>query len=186
MGKLIFSVLASLDGYVADRHGRFDWAKPDDEVHAFVNDLERPVGTYLYGRGMYDVMVAWEALDPAGKPVIREYQEIWKDADKIVFSKTLDSVSSTRTRLEREFDPGAVRELKTHSERDLSVGGPNLAAHAIRSGLVDEYRLLLAPVIVGEGKRMLPGDVRVDLELLDERRFRSGFVFLGYKTRDQR
>jgi dihydrofolate reductase len=186
MGKLIYSALASLDGYVADTQGRFDWAEPDEEVHAFVNDLERPVGTYLYGRAMYEVMVAWEALDPAGKPVIEEYQEIWKDADKVVFSRTLDSVTSARTRLEPEFDPEAVREMKRHSDRDVSVGGPNLAAEAIRAGLVDEYHLFLAPVIVGGGKRMFPDDDRVDLALLDERRFGSGFVYLGYKTRDQR
>ena len=184
MARLIYLTLASLDGYIADDDGKFDWVEPDDEVHSFVNDLARPVGTYLYGRRMYDVMIAWETLDPVGEPpAIQDFAEIWRAADKIVFSRTLDSVSSTRTRLERELDPEVVRRLKGEADRDLAVAGPDLAGQAIKAGLVDEYQLLLAPVIVGGGKRMLPQDVRIDLELFDERRFDSGFVFLGYRAR---
>ena len=184
MARLIYLTLASLDGYIADDDGKFDWAQPDEEVHAFVNDLARPVGTYLYGRRMYEVMIAWETLDLLGEPaVIQDFAEIWRAADKIVFSRTLDSVSSATTRLEREFDPEVVRRLKDEAGRDLAVAGPDLAGQAIKAGLVDEYQLLLAPVIVGGGKRMLPEDVRVDLELFDERRFDSGFVFLGYRAR---
>ncbi len=184
MARLIYLTLASLDGYIADDDGKFDWAAPDEEVHAFVNDLTRPVGTHLYGRSMYEVMIAWETLDLAGEPpVIQDFAEIWRAADKIVFSRTLDSVSSARTRLEREFDPQVVRRLKGKADHDLAVAGPDLAGQAINAGLVDEYHLFLAPVIVGGGKRMLPEDVRVDLELFDERRFDSGFVFLGYRAR---
>jgi dihydrofolate reductase len=153
-------------------------------VHAFVNDLERSVGTYLYGRGMYEVMIAWETLELAGEPPpIQDYAGIWRAADKIVFSRTLESVSSARTRLEREFDPEAVRRLKGEAGHDLAVAGPDLAGQAMKAGLVDDYHLILAPVVVGGGKRMLPDDVHVDLELVDERRFRSGFVFLRYTAR---
>ena len=184
MAKLIYSALASLDGYVADTDGTWGWAKPDEEVHAFVNDLERPVGTHLYGRGMYEVLVAWETMDLANQPpVIQDYAEIWRAADKVVFSRTLDSVSSARTRLEREFDPEAVRRLKEEAGQDLAIGGPQLAAQAIAAGLVDEYHFFLAPAIVGGGKQMLPDDVRLDLRLRDERRFDSGFVFLRYTAR---
>jgi dihydrofolate reductase len=184
MAKLIYSALASLDGYVADTDGKWDWAVPDEEVHAFVNELARPVGTFLFGRRMYEVLVAWETLDLAGEPpAIRDFAEIWRAADKIVFSRTLDSVSSARTRLEREFDPEAVRRLKEEAGHDLAIGGPRLAGQAIAAGLVDEYQFFLAPAIVGGGKRMLPDDVRLDLELLDERRFASGFVFLRYSSR---
>jgi dihydrofolate reductase len=184
MAKLIYLILASLDGYVADKDSKFDWAEPDEEVHAFVNDLARPVGTHLYGRGMYEVMTAWETLDLADEPpVMKDYAEIWRAADKIVFSRTLESVSSAKTRLEREFDSAAIRRLKEQAGRDLAVAGPGLAAEAIKAGLVDELQLFLAPVIVGGGKRALPDDVRVDLELLDERRFGSGFVFVRYRAR---
>lgn len=184
MGKLIYSALASLDGYVADTHGQWGWAEPDEEVHAFVNDLERPVGTYLYGRGMYEVMIAWETWDLEGQPpVIQDFAEIWRAADKIVFSRTLDSVSSARTRLEREFDLEAVRRLKETADHDLAVAGPDLAGQAMKAGLVDEYHLFLAPAIVGGGKQMLPDDLRVDLELLHERGFDSGFVFVSYAAR---
>ena len=149
-----------------------------------MNDLARPVGTHLYGRRMYEVMIAWETLDLAGEPpVIQDFAEIWRAADKIVFSRTLDSVSSTRTRLEREFDPEVVRRLKEEAGHDLAVAGPDLAGQAIKAGLVDEYQLFLAPVVVGGGKQMLPEDVRVELELFDERRFDNGFVFLGYRAR---
>ena len=184
MGKLIYSALASLDGYVADTDGKWGWAEPDEEVHAFVNDIGRPVGTYLYGRGMYEVMIAWETWDLEGQPsVIQDFAEIWRAADKIVFSRTLDSVSSARTRLEREFDPEAVRRLKEKAGHDLAVAGPDLAGQAIKAGLVDEYHLVLAPAIVGGGKQVLPDDVRLDLELRDERRFESGFVYLSYTAR---
>jgi dihydrofolate reductase len=183
MGKLIYLTLASLDGYVADKQGKFDWAEPDEEVHAFVNDLARPVGTYLYGRDMYEVMIAWETLDVADQPpVIQDFTEIWRAADKIVFSRTLESVSSARTRLEREFDPDAIRRLKEQAEHDVAVAGPGLAGEAIKAGLVDEYQLFLAPVIVGGGKQALPDDVRLDLELLDERWFDSGMVYVRYSA----
>jgi dihydrofolate reductase len=183
MGKLIYLTLASLDGYVADKDGKFDWAEPDEEVHAFVNDLARPVGTYLYGREMYEVMIAWETLDLADQPpFIRDFAEIWRAAEKIVFSRTLESVSSARTRMEREFDPDAIRELKEQAPHDVAVAGPGLAGEAIRAGLVDEYQLFLAPVIVGGGKRALPDDARIDLELLDERRFDSGVTYVRYSA----
>jgi dihydrofolate reductase len=185
MAKLIFAAIASLDGYVADEDGNFDWAAPDEEVHAFVNDLERSVGTYLYGRRMYDVMAFWETAHTLAdeSPVFKDFTEIWQAADKIVFSKTLESVSTSKTRLEREFDPAAIRELKASEGRDISVGGPELAAVAIKAGLVDECHLFLTPIIVGGGNPALPNDVRVELELLDERRFGNGVVHLHYRTR---
>jgi len=182
MGKLIYSALASLDGYVADEDGRFDWAEPDEEVHTFLNDLERPVGTYLYGRRMYEVLVAWETITDQ-TPHIRDFAEIWRAADKVVYSRTLAAPSSARTRIERDFDPEAVRQMKAAAERDLTVGGPNLAAHAFKAGLVDECHLFLAPIVVGGGNQALPDHVRVRLELLDERRFGNGMVFLHYRTR---
>jgi dihydrofolate reductase len=184
MAKLIYSALTSLDGYVADEDGNFDWAKPSEEVHVFVNDLERPVGTHLYGRRMYEVMAYWETADIADQPpCIRDYAEIWKAAEKIVYSRTLAEVSSAGTRIEREFDIDAVRQLKVTADRDISVGGPDLAAQAIKAGLVDELHLFLAPVLIGGGKRSLPDDVRLELELLDERRFANGVVHLHHRTR---
>ena len=184
MAKLIYSALTSLDGYVADEQGKFDWAEPDEEVHAFVNDLERPIGTYLYGRRMYETMVYWDSIALDGQPpAIQDYTQIWQAADKVVFSKTLETVSSARTRMEREFDPEAVRRMKAEAERDLSVGGPHLAAEAIRAGLVDEFQLFLNPVVVGGGNQALPDDVRVQLELLDVRRFENGVVYLRYGVR---
>jgi dihydrofolate reductase len=182
VAKLIYSAIASLDGYVEDARGKFDWAVPDEEVHAFVNELERQVGTYLYGRGMYETMVAWETVS-ANAPVIREFAEIWRDADKVVYSRTLSGVSSARTRLERAFDAEAVRLLKARADRDLSVGGSGLAAQAIKAGLVDEYHLFVNPVVVGGGKVWLPGGVRLDLELVGERRFGGGVVHLHYAAR---
>ena len=185
MAKLIYSAIASLDGYVADEQGKFDWAVPDDEVHAFVNDLERPVGTYLYGRRMYQVMAGWETAHALGdqRPVMQDYAEIWQAADKIVYSRTLKTVSSARTRLEPEFDPEAVRQLKALADRDISVGGPDLAAQAFKAGLVDECHLFLAPILVGGGKQSLPDGVRLKLELLDVHRFGNGMVHLHYRTR---
>ena len=183
MARLIYSALASLDGFVADQDGRFDWAEPDEEVHAFVNDLERPLGTHLYGRRMYEVLVVWETLDLADQPpVIRDYAELWRDADKIVYSRTLTSVSSERTRLEPEFDADAVRRLKASADRDLGIGGPGLAATALAAGLVDEVHLLLSPHVVGGGKRVFPDGVHLPLELLDERRFGNGTVHLHYRV----
>jgi dihydrofolate reductase len=183
MAKLIYSSIASLDGYVADEQGNFDWAAPDEELHWFVNDLERPIGTYLYGRRMYEVMVAWEHAETFAteSPVMQEFERIWQAADKVVYSKTLDAPASARTRIERDFDPQAVRALKEQSTRDLSIGGPGLAAHAIRAGLVDEWQLFLTPITVGGGTRALPDGARVKLELLGERRFGSGVVYLHYR-----
>jgi dihydrofolate reductase len=186
MAKLIYSALTSLDGYVADEDGNFDWAEPDEEVHTSINDLERQVGIYLYGRRMYEVLVAWETLDLADQPpFIREYAEIWRAADKIVYSTTLQAVSSAKTRVERAFDPEAVRQMKASSGGNLSVGGPHLAARAIEASLVDEFHLFLAPIAVGGGTRALPDDVRVKLELLDERRFGNGVVHLHYRSRSE-
>src|SRR5438477_3322953 len=184
MAKLIYSAITSLDGFVADEDGNFDWAAPDEEVHAFVNDLERPVGTYLYGRRMYDVMAYWETAHtvPDQPPFVEDFAAIWQAADKIVYSRTLDTVSSARTRIEREFDPEAVRQLKARAVRDITVGGPDLAAQAIKAGLVDEYHLFVTPVVVGGGKKSLPDGVRMTLELLDERRFGNGVVYLHYRT----
>jgi len=185
VAKLIYSAITSLDGYVADEDGSFDWAAPDEEVHSFVNELERPVGTYLYGRRMYEVMAYWETADTLADqspPPERDFAEIWQAADKIVYSKTLEQPASARTRIEREFDPEAVRRQKTSAERDLSVGGPDLAAQAIKAGLVDELHLFVTPIIVGGGTPWLPDGVRVKLELLDERRFGSGVVYLQYRT----
>jgi dihydrofolate reductase len=184
MAKLIYSAITSLDGYVADVDGSFDWAQPSEEVHAFVNDLERSIGTYLYGRRMYEVMVAWETMDLAGQPaVMRDYAQIWRAADKIVISRTLQATSSGRTRIERDFDPEAVRQMKAQAVRDISVGGPTLAASAIKAGLVDDYHLYVTPVAVGGGNAAFPGGIRVKLELLDERRFANGVVHLHYRSR---
>jgi dihydrofolate reductase len=180
MGKLIYSAIASLDGYVNDAAGRFDWAAPDAEVHAFVNDQERPIGTYLYGRRMYETMAAWETMDDPA-PLMRDYAEIWRAADKVVVSRTLDHVTTPRTRLERALDPEAVRALKAAG--DVSVGGPNLAADALRAGLVDELHLFLNPVIVGGGTAALPDGLRADLELVGERRFANGVVHVHYVVR---
>jgi dihydrofolate reductase len=185
MAELIYSAITSLDGYVADEEGKFDWAEPDDEVHAFVNDLERPIGTNLYGRRMYEVMAYWETAHtvPDQPPEILDYAEIWRAADKVVYSTTLEEASTARTRIEREFDPDAVQRMKADAERDLSIGGPTLAAQAIAAGLVDELHLFVAPVVVGGGTRSLPDGVRWDLDLADERRFRNGVVYLRYRTR---
>ena len=184
MARLIYSAIASLDGYVADENGNFDWAAPDDEVHRFVNDLERQVGTYLYGRRMYEVMKFWETTPTvdAQSAVMKDYAEIWQAANKVVFSRSLGAVTTARTRLERDFDPEAVRQLKASAARDLSVGGPHLAAEAIHAGLVDEYHLFLHPIVVGGGNQALPDDMRIKLELVDERRFESGVVHLRYRS----
>lgn len=184
MARLIYSALTSLDGYIEDQEGNFDWAEPDEEVHTFINDLERSAGTYLFGRRMYGVMAVWETMHQnANLPAyILDYAQIWQAADKIVYSTTLNEVSTARTRIVREFDPEAVRQLKASLEKDLSVGGPTLAAQFFESGLVDECWLFLAPISVGGGKPALPQNFRLKLKLLDERRFGSGMVFLRYQT----
>lgn len=184
MADLIYGTICSLDGYVADEQGSFDWAAPSKEVHALVNDLQRPVGTMLLGRRMYEVLVAWETLDTSDEPeAIRDYARIWQAADKIVYSSTLEEASSARTSIERRFDPDAVRALKASAEQDLSIGGPQLAAHAIRAGLVDEYQLFVVPAVVGGGTRFFPDGVRLDLDLVDQRRFDDGTVHLRYRAR---
>ncbi len=184
IAKLIYSVITSLDGYTADAEGNFDWAVPDEEVHTFVNDLERPIGTYLYGRRMYEVMVGWEtAHTGADQPALmQDFAAIWQAADKIVYSTTLETISSARTRIEHDFDPEAIRQMKVSATRDISVGGPDLAAQAIKAGLVDECHLFVVPIVVGAGTQSLPNDVRLKLELLDERRFGNGMVHLHYRT----
>ncbi|MGH3141372.1 MAG: dihydrofolate reductase family protein [Gaiellales bacterium] len=181
MAILSYSAIASLDGYVADASGNFDWAAPDEEVHAFVNDLERPVGTYLYGRRMYETMAVWDTMALADEPdVMRDFAELWRAADKVVYSTTLADVSTDRTRLERVFDADAVREMKAGAARDIGVGGAGLAAAALRAGVVDELHLLITPVVVGGGTRSLPEDLRLELDLLDERRFGNGTIYLRY------
>ena len=184
MARLIYSAISSLDGYIEDKDGNFDWAAPDEEVHKFINDLERSAGTHLYGRRMYETLMVWET-DPSftvDSPLLIDFAEIWQAADKIVYSKTLETVPTRRTKLERSFDPTVIRQLKETVERDILIGGPELAAHAFQAGLIDEYQLFLTPVIVGGGKPALPANVRVELELLEERRFDSGVVFLRYQT----
>jgi dihydrofolate reductase len=184
MAKLLYVMNVSLDGYIADQDGNFDWGAPDEEYYAFVNDLERPVGTYLYGRRLYELMAVWET-DPAAaaqSPGTREFAQIWQAADKVVYSRTLQAAATTRTRVERDFDPQAVRHLKAAAERDFTVGGPDLGAQALTAGLVDEVQLFVWPVVVGGGKPFLPSRVRLQLELLDERRFGSGVVYLRYRT----
>ena len=184
MARLIYSAIGSLDGYVEDASGKFEWAAPDEEVHAFVNELERPIGTYLYGRRMYETMVLWETVDPDGDwpAVAREFAAIWQAAEKVVYSRTLAEPASARTRIERDFDPDTVRQLKATAARDISVGGPGLAAAALRAGLVDELELFLARVVVGGGLRALPSDLRLQLELVDQRGFPSGMVYLRYRA----
>jgi dihydrofolate reductase len=184
VAKLIYMAIPSLDGYVADEDGNFDWAKPDDEVHAFVNDLERPIGTHVYGRRLYEVMIGWETMHtlPDQTPLTLDFAAIWQAAEKVVYSRTLETVSSARTRIERDFDPEAIRRMKAEADRDISIGGPALAAEAIRAGLVDELHLFLNPIVVGGGTPSLPDGVRWELELLDERRFANGVVYLRYRT----
>jgi dihydrofolate reductase len=183
MAKLIYSAIASLDGYVEDPHGGFDWAEPDGEVHSFVNDLERPIGTYLYGRRLYETMLFWETAHtiPDQPSYIRDYTDIWQAADKVVFSKTLDSVSSAKTRIEQSFDPNGIRRLKAAAQRDLTIGGAELAGQAIKAGVVDELHLLVVPVVVGGGKRWLPDGVHLDLALAETQRFAGGVMFVSYR-----
>jgi dihydrofolate reductase len=185
MARLIYSALSSLDGYIEDKDGNFDWAAPDEELHKFINNLERTAGTHLYGRRMYETLMDWET-DPAlaaDSPITRDFAEIWQAADKIVYSRTLQAVPTRKTQLERNFDPEAIRQLKRTAEQDILIGGPELAAHAFRSGLIDECQLFLTPIIVGGGKPSLPDNIRLDLELLEERRFGNGVVFLRYQVK---
>jgi dihydrofolate reductase len=181
MGKLRYTAIASLDGYVADRQGNFDWAAPDEEVHAFVNDLERETGTYLYGRRIYEVMTYWETAPSGSSPVGDDYAQVWQSADKVVYSTTLEAVGTRRTRLERHFEPDVVRRWVAESDRDVSVGGADLAGQALAAGIVDEVGLFLTPVVVGSGTRALPDNVFTRLTLVDERRFAGGTVFLRYR-----
>jgi dihydrofolate reductase len=184
MAKLIYSAIMSLDGYIEDEDGTFDWAMPSEEMHTFINNLEQPVGTYLYGRRMYETMIGWET-DPTlaeHSPAMRDFAAIWQAADKIVYSRTLETTSTARTRIERDFDPNAVRQLKASAGHDIAVGGPDLANDAFRAGLVDELHLFVTPIVVGGGKQSLPNHVRLALELLEERRFGNGMVFLRYRT----
>ncbi len=186
MARLIFSAITSLDGYIEDARGNFDWAAPDEDVFALVNDLERSVGTHLFGRRMYETMVYWEAPPaPDGlSDIERDFATLWRSADKVVYSTSLAAVASARTRIERRFDAEVVRKMKTTSARDITVAGPDLAAQAFRAGLVDEIQLFLTPVVVGGGRPALPGDLRLRVELIDERRFDSGVVFLRYTVTD--
>ena len=185
MAKLIYTAITSLDGYIEDDDGSFDWAVPDAEVHAFVNDLEGPVGTHLYGRRMYETMAVWQTVgdEPEVPAAEADFAEVWRGLDKVVYSRTLDSVWTPRTRLEREFDADAVRRMKDAATRDISVSGPELAQHAFRAGLVDEIHIFVFPVVVGGGKPGLPRDIRLDLELLDEQRFGNGVVHMRYGMR---
>ena len=184
MAKLIYFMPTSLDGYIADEGGDYEWSVPDEEVFAFINDLERPIGTYIYGRKMYETMAVWETPDviPGLTPAMLDFARIWQAADKIVYSKSVETVSTRKTRLEREFDPQMIRTLMSQLQDDVTVGGPALAAQAIRAGLVDEYHLFVVPIILGGGKPVLPGDLRVRLDLLDERRFANGTVYLRYRA----
>jgi dihydrofolate reductase len=185
MSQLIYSAITSLDHYIEDPQGKFDWAAPDEEVHRFINKLERTAATYLYGRRMYETMMVWET-DPslaADSSLTRDFAEMWQAADKIVYSRTLESVSTRKTRLERTFDAGVIRRLKETAGSDILIGGPELAAAAFRAGLVDECQLFLIPILVGGGKQALPNNLRLELELLEERRFGNGTVYLRYRAK---
>ena len=184
MAKLIYTAMMSLDGYIADENGNFDWAEPDADVHSFINDLERPVGTYLYGRRMYETMAVWETQPAlaAQSDLMADFANVWQAADKIVYSTTLHVVSTANTRLERRFDPDSVRDMKTSATSDFTIGGPTLAAPAFNAGLVDECHLFMHPVLVGQGKPAFRSDARVQLELLEEHRFDNGVVYLRYRT----
>jgi dihydrofolate reductase len=183
MAKLIYMTIVSLDGYIEDAEGRIDWGVPDDEVFSFINDFERSVGTYLYGRRLFEAMVGWETADAVvgQSPLMLDFARIWQAAEKVVYSTTLATTSTARTRIERYFDPDAIRQMKTRAGRDITVGGPDLAGQAIHAGLVDECHIITAPIVLGGGKRFLPGHVRLQLELLDERRFGNGMVHLRYR-----
>ena len=185
VAKLIYTINTSLDGYFEDQSGGFDWGVPDEAVHAFINDLERPVGTYLYGRRMYEVMRVWQDLPLGGvPPYIRDYAQVWRAAEKIVYSRTLESAETPRTSLRREFEPDAVRALLAGSATDVSIGGPTIAARALSAGLLGECRVFVHPVVVGGGTRFLPDGPQWPLALLDQHSFDSGIVYLRYGLRD--
>ena len=185
MAKLVYAMITSLDGYAEAAEGGLGTGADDEEVHTYIGDLFRPIGTFLYGRRMYETMVFWETAhtEPNVPPHILQYARDWQAAEKVVYSTTLESVSSAKTRIERTFDPDALRRLKNEADHDLSVDGPNLAAQAIRAGLVDEYHLFMTTSVVGGGKRFFPDDVRLDLELVGERSFDSGLIHAHYRTR---
>jgi dihydrofolate reductase len=188
MAHLIYLTNTSLDGYTEDKDGKFDWTAPSEEYSRFITDLVRTARTLLYGRRMYETMRVWET-DPnlaAESPLRRDFAEIWQAANKIVYSRTLETISTRKTQLVQTFDPSAIRQLKAVDEHDILIGGPELAAHAFRAGLIDECRLFLIPILVGGGKSALPDNVRLELELLAERRFRNGTVYLRYRTRQGR
>lgn len=182
MAKMIYVAIASLDGYIEDESGKFDWAVPDEEVHAFINNLERSVGTYLYGRRMYETMIGWETDHSLAdqSPLMRDFVQIWRSANKIVYSKTLEAAVTTRTRIERGFDPKAIRQMITSADRDIAIGGPHLAQYAFKAGLVDECQLFIVPVLVGGGKQCFPSNVRLNLDLLNVHHFANGTVYLRY------
>jgi dihydrofolate reductase len=185
MAKLIYSSIASLDGYIVDEDGKFDWGMPDAEVHAAVNDVMRSIGTHLYGRRLYEVMAGWETMDLTDESdVARDFAQIWRAADKIVYSTTLSTVSTAHTRIEPRFVADDIAAFKAATDRDLLIGGADLAGQALAAGLVDDIQLFLCPVLVGGGTAALPRGVRMDLDLRDERRFASGFVGLTYRCRD--
>jgi dihydrofolate reductase len=188
MANLIYAAISSLDGYIEDMDGKFDWAEPDEEVHRYINDLERSASLHLYGRRLYETMMVWET-DPnlaAGSPIYQDFAEIWQAADKIVYSRTLADISTRKTRLERVFDPEAVRQLKAATGQDIIIGGAHLAASAFKAGLIDEVHLFLAPILIGGGKPALPSNIRLELKLLEERSFHNGMVHLRYQTRQGR
>ena len=188
MAHLIYTTNTSLDGYIEDMDGKFDWTDPSEEVFRFITNLVRATRTHLYGRRMYETMMVWET-DPnlaAESPLMRDFAEIWQAANKIVYSRTLETISTRKTQLEKTFDPEAIRQLKAAGEHDILIGGPELAAHAFRAGLIDECHLFLIPILVGGGKSALPDNVRLELELLEERRFSNGTVYLRYRTRQGR
>jgi dihydrofolate reductase len=187
MAKLIYTALMSLDGYIADKNGNFNWAEPDEEVHSYVNKLVRDEGAYLYGRRMYEVMAGWQTMPTHDQPpFIADFANIWRAADKVVYSTTLKTASTPRTHIEQHFEPEAVQRMKASAARDLAIGGPTLAAHAFKAGLVDVCHLFIAPIIVGDGNRAFPGDIRLELALQDERRFRNGTVYLHYRSSTSR
>jgi dihydrofolate reductase len=183
--KLIYTSITSLDGYIADKNGDFDWAEPDEEVHKFINNLQQSIGTYLFGRKMYEVMIAWENVPilPDQPPYILDFATIWQRTEKVVFSTMLGRVFTAKTRIERDFDPEMITRMKEEVEHDILIGGPNLAAQAIKAGLVDEYHLFITPIIVGGGKQFLPDNVWLNLELLDDHRFNNGMIYLCYRSR---
>jgi dihydrofolate reductase len=184
MSRLIYFMPMSLDGFVAGESDQLDWSTPNEEVYALINELHRPIGTYLYGRKNYETMTVWQTPEvlPDQTPDMMEFGRLWQTANKIVYSKSLEAVSTPKTSLERDFDPQAVRDLKAQLPHDISVAGPNLAAQAVRTGLVDEFQLLIVPIILGHGKRVLPENALVRLELVDERHLGNGWVFLRYRS----